>query len=750
MDAERVCYGCFGEKPDAASACPRCGFSPEEEQPFLALPMGTVLRGRYLIGKVLGVGGFGITYLGYDLVLEIKTAVKEYMPSGLATRHADRRQVVLTGRGREEYENGLGRFLEEARILARLRGTPHIVSVQDHFRENSTAYFVMEYVDGMSLKDYLASQGGKIPCAQAMTILQPVMEALVRVHGLGLTHRDISPDNIFLTAGGESKLLDFGAARFSAGDEKSVSVILKHGYAPEEQYSSHGSQGPWTDVYAMGATLYRCLTGELPPDAIARVRHDALQKPSARGIPLPAHLEAALMKAMAVKAEDRFPSMEAFLQAAIGGSAGADGSGAGRGRPAPGAGGGRREALQKPRALAAAALAVSVAIAGLGIWGLLSGIRLLTGRSDEPPVSASEPGGSEPDADTPGVGTPEDDGASQADLTNYTNASLNFSMKLPDDFTETGPGSAVFTSPDGSGTLQVGFYTCWSGFPVYSLADAEENAETYVRYFIGLLESTDITGYQILSRDYRQVGALNSYQVQFEAAESGGSAMGFLAAFLEGQNGFGCYNVIASYPRGDSAMQEALQSSVDSFRCLGPAHTGYRLLSDERLSFRFMYGEDGSLDFEIQDDIATVSSAAGSDYFVLTVSALPLAGTETGEQLLAQITDELGAIYPGIRQLGRQQVRESGGMEWIVRNYACESEGTAVYLSYAVSVWRDQAYLLIFTSGQEEQLEDNGLKADVMGSLRPAESIEGSKESSYARLEGKFELPAPDGRVRRV
>ena len=110
----------------------------------------------------------------------------------------------------------------------------------------------------------------------ALTILLPVMEALIRVHGLGLTHRDISPDNISITSGGESKLLDFGAARFSAGDEKSVSVILKHGFAPEEQYSSHGSQGPWTDLYAMGATLYRCVTGQLPPDAIARVRSDTL------------------------------------------------------------------------------------------------------------------------------------------------------------------------------------------------------------------------------------------------------------------------------------------------------------------------------------------------------------------------------------------------------------------------------------------------------------------------------------------
>ena len=165
------------------------------------------------------------------------------MPSGLATRHSDKYSVALTGRGQEDYQNGMERFLEEARILAKLQNTPNIVSVQNYFKENNTAYFVMEYIDGMSLKAYVASQGGKIPYDQALTILMPVMQALTQVHALNLTHRDISPDNISITSKGESKLLDFGAARFSIGDEKSVSVILKHGYAPEEQYSSKGNQG---------------------------------------------------------------------------------------------------------------------------------------------------------------------------------------------------------------------------------------------------------------------------------------------------------------------------------------------------------------------------------------------------------------------------------------------------------------------------------------------------------------------------
>lgn len=276
MNPKRICFGCFKEK-EPGIICPYCGFDENKEKPFLALPLGSILNGRYMVGKVLGIGGFGITYLGYDLTLEIRVAIKEYMPSALATRYTDQYSVVLTGHVEADYKYGMERFLEEARILAKLQNTPNIVSVQNYFKENNTAYFVMEYIEGMSLKEYVASQGDKIPFEQAMTILQPVMEALEQVHALNLLHRDISPDNIYITANGESRLLDFGAARFAAGDGKSVSVILKHGYAPEEQYSSHGNQGPWTDVYAMGATLYRCITGILPPDSIERIHTDTLK-----------------------------------------------------------------------------------------------------------------------------------------------------------------------------------------------------------------------------------------------------------------------------------------------------------------------------------------------------------------------------------------------------------------------------------------------------------------------------------------
>lgn len=186
--------------------------------------------------------------------------------------------------------------------------------VMDCFQENNTAYFVMEHVDGMSLREYIKTRGGKLSYDQTKDILLPVMKALSKVHELNLMHRDISPDNIYITSNGDSRLLDFGAARTSVDKEKSVSVILKHGYAPAEQYSAHGNQGPWTDVYAMAATFYRCITGILPPNSIERMTNDDLKLPSALGIHIPANAEAALNKALALRVEDRFPDIDEFIE----------------------------------------------------------------------------------------------------------------------------------------------------------------------------------------------------------------------------------------------------------------------------------------------------------------------------------------------------------------------------------------------------------------------------------------------------
>ena len=315
IQIDRLCFGCFQEK--STPVCPFCGFdSGLPDQSPMALPPGSILNGKYLVGKVLGQGGFGITYLGYDLVLQIKTAIKEYLPTGTVSRDTDHATLtLLSRRDEEQYVTGKEKFLEEARILARLQNVPHIVKVQDYFLENNTAYFVMEYIEGMSLKAMLKQQGGHLSYEQSKSLLFPIAEALSQVHANNLLHRDISPDNIYITLTGQSKLLDFGAARYSLGDQKSMSVILKHGFAPEEQYRTRGNQGPWTDIYALAATFYNCMTGALPPDAIERLHQDTLRPTSELGVAIPPVAEAALMKALNIRAEDRLNNMNEFISA---------------------------------------------------------------------------------------------------------------------------------------------------------------------------------------------------------------------------------------------------------------------------------------------------------------------------------------------------------------------------------------------------------------------------------------------------
>ncbi|MDR1189210.1 MAG: serine/threonine protein kinase [Bifidobacteriaceae bacterium] len=320
LDYDKLCLGCFREV--GVRPCPHCGFDPAAPSSFpLALPPGEILAGRYLVGRPLGQGGFGITYLAFDLTLQVRVAVKEYLPAGLVSREAGGGSsvVVLSSRQGDEFEANRQKFLDEARILAQLSEAPNIAKVQNFFLENNTAYFTMEYVDGMSLKDVVARAGGRLGFDQVGRFLEPIAAALERVHGRGLLHRDISPDNVYVTSSGEPKLLDFGAARFASEGERSLSVILKHGFAPEEQYRTHGRQGSWTDLYALAATFYWCLTGTRPPDAIERLHQDGLIPPSALGVALPPFAEAALMRALAVRAEQRFASMGQFVTALRGG-----------------------------------------------------------------------------------------------------------------------------------------------------------------------------------------------------------------------------------------------------------------------------------------------------------------------------------------------------------------------------------------------------------------------------------------------
>lgn len=323
MRKNTICLGCMREKGQE-EICPFCGY--REGTPAQAphyLPPGTILAGKYLVGRGLGHGGFGTTYIARDQVLGIKLAIKEYLPQDCASRTPGSNMVTpFSGEGAKRFADGLESFLQEARTLARFDGSPNIVGVRDFFTENGTAYLVMNYLEGITLKQYLVRSGGKpVPFNKMLGILLPVMDALRTVHAAGLLHRDVSPDNIFLTTSGQVTLIDFGAARQSMNLQQSMSVILKPGYAPEEQYRSRGHQGPWTDIYALGATMYRTLTGKIPPEALERLNRDCLIPPSQMGISIPPHAEAAILRAMAVHAQDRFQTIDEFRTALLQGAA---------------------------------------------------------------------------------------------------------------------------------------------------------------------------------------------------------------------------------------------------------------------------------------------------------------------------------------------------------------------------------------------------------------------------------------------
>jgi serine/threonine protein kinase len=317
MNPQSRCMGCMQEK-GSAHLCPRCGWSEgaPAESPLQLAPR-TVLQDRYLLGRALGQGGFGITYLAWDLNLNRRLAIKEYFPLAMSTRAEDRVTVSpISAKSKPDLEYGLRKFADEGRALARLRDRPGIVSMLDFVYANGTAYIVMVYVEGHTFKQYLEERGGRISFEAALKILALVLNALDEVHDAGMLHRDISPDNIYVEEDGQTKILDFGATRYAMGEQsQSLSVVLKPGYAPEEQYRRKGRQGPWTDIYALGATFYRAITGHAPPEAPDRLAQDELIPPSRLGIKMPPHSEAAILKALAVRAENRFKAVAEFRRA---------------------------------------------------------------------------------------------------------------------------------------------------------------------------------------------------------------------------------------------------------------------------------------------------------------------------------------------------------------------------------------------------------------------------------------------------
>ena len=278
------------------------------EKNSYSLQRNTGLIGRYVIQEVLGQGGFGITYLGIDKLYGNKVAIKEYYPQKIAMRKAQYEDVVTVTSIEEKnnYDKGKKRFLDEAQVMARFNKNEGIVKILDFFEANNTAYIVMEYLEGITLKQYLGKYG-VIQFRNLIEMMLPLREALIEIHSQGLIHRDISPDNIMVQHNGKLKLMDFGAARdYTESGNKSLTVILKPGYAPPEQYQTHGVQGPWTDIYALCATIYKCLTGITPPDAIARVMDDKFKEPDQLDGKLSPDIKKILWKGMNIFPEERY------------------------------------------------------------------------------------------------------------------------------------------------------------------------------------------------------------------------------------------------------------------------------------------------------------------------------------------------------------------------------------------------------------------------------------------------------------
>lgn len=314
MQYQKHCPGCFARK-DGVPVCTICGYDEAVPRSPIFLPHGTLLASQYRVGRVLGKpGGFGITYLGWDVNLQQRVAIKEFMPPDIAARVPQSLNITVhTQDHRRGFDTGKDYFLREARTVAQL-DHPNIVRVRNFFNANDTAYLVMDYYEGMTLDDYLTSVRPTFDASLAISVIRPILDGLRAVHERGVVHRDIKPHNIYLATIGKPILLDFGAARQAIGNQgQSMSVVLTEGYAPLEQYQRRTTQGPWTDVYACAATLYRMIVGEGPPFALDRLQKDPLQEDHYKGIP--EGLKPAMAKALALRPEERYQSAQEFMDA---------------------------------------------------------------------------------------------------------------------------------------------------------------------------------------------------------------------------------------------------------------------------------------------------------------------------------------------------------------------------------------------------------------------------------------------------
>ncbi|MBR5278297.1 MAG: protein kinase [Clostridia bacterium] len=312
------CYSCFKEYESEFSICPYCG-QIEITKPIepIQLRPGTVLQGRYILGEAVGAGGFGIVYKAWDSKLETIIAVKEFFVSRMMTRAEGESKIIVSKKSQVEFEYRKERFLAEARNMAKFGTHRSIPNVFEYFEENGTAYIVMELLQGSALNSYLGEKNGILDIDLAIMIANEVGNALKSLHEHKIIHRDVAPDNIFICSGRDIKikLMDLGAAKLADSTDEVIDIILKPGYSPTEQYDNTKNIGPWSDIYALGATLYAMLTGIKPDESTNRKINDEVVPPNVINPQISENLNNTIMKAMAVEKHMRFKTVDEFLSA---------------------------------------------------------------------------------------------------------------------------------------------------------------------------------------------------------------------------------------------------------------------------------------------------------------------------------------------------------------------------------------------------------------------------------------------------
>lgn len=329
MAVEHLCLGCMSYLENPNAPCPNCGWLRNMKNAVSQLQPGYTLTNenqteKYIIGRALGQGGFGISYLAWNTNHGERVVVKEYFPSQFVTRDSDAKIFPINLKDAHQIQHGLDNFLKEAYKMLEFSNDPHVVSVKNFFQANNTAYIIMEFIDGQTLRELIENSGGRIPLNDVLNKLSPIADVLERMHKpkinsngqilrQPLLHRDVSPDNIMFTSNGIVKLLDFGAAR---NFEDNKSGIMRTGYSPPEQFIINDSnfiQGSWTDVYAFAATIYHAVTGQLPPNSVSRLGSDSLVLPSSLGVNLEPFQEKALLKALAPDYRKRYQTVSEFM-----------------------------------------------------------------------------------------------------------------------------------------------------------------------------------------------------------------------------------------------------------------------------------------------------------------------------------------------------------------------------------------------------------------------------------------------------